>query len=115
MMKSKVATAIPILLLLALIIACNQLGVEIEPRYMLPVHFDRGVDAASAAALVLVALPLLVIADFSFGWLVGLYAYLAVAGYVIYSYASTLPYDHALARVAIVASLITFLVPALFV
>jgi hypothetical protein len=111
----KRSKAIPILLLLALIIACNQLGVEIAPGYILPIHFDSTFDTLSAAALILVALPLLVMADFSFGWLVGLYAYLAVAGYVIYSYASTLPYDHAVARLAIVASLIAFLVPALFV
>jgi hypothetical protein len=99
--------ALPIVALLVLILFCNQLGVEIEPGYMKPLQFD------GTGVLALIPLPLLAIAPFSFGWLVSLYAFITVFCFVLYS--SVLPYDHATARIAILTSLFTFMVPALFI
>ena len=56
--------------------------------------------------LAIAPLPLLVIAPFSFGWLASLYAFVTVFCFVLYS--SSLPYDHASARFAMIAALVAF-------
>jgi hypothetical protein len=105
--KRGLPRALPILALLALVMLCNQLGVEIAPGYMAPLQFD------AISLLPLVLLPLLVIAPFSFGWLASLYAFITVFCFVLYT--SSLPYDHAAVRVTMVAALATFMLPALFI
>ena len=48
------------------------------------------------------------------GIFVGFYLYIAVIGFVWLSYFSLFPYDHAIARISSVASIVAFLTPALF-
>ena len=72
-------------------------------------------DATSGVVVVLVlTAPFFAIAEFSFGYFVGFYLYVAVIGFVWLSYFSLFPYDHAVARISSVASIVAFLIPALF-
>jgi hypothetical protein len=103
-----------LLFLLAVVIGCNHVAAPLAPDYLLPVQFAGSADLLTAAVLILVPLPLFVMAEFSFGYLVGLSAYVTVAGYIVFSYASPLAYNHADARLSVGGSLITFLLPALF-
>jgi hypothetical protein len=52
--------------------------------------------------------------EFSFGYFVGFYLYTAVVGFVWLSYFSAFPYDHAAARISAIASIVAFLVPAMW-
>jgi hypothetical protein len=57
---------------------------------------------------------LFVLMEFSFLYFVGYYLYSAVIGFVWLSYSSPLSYSHQLARISAVLSLITFLLPGLW-
>jgi hypothetical protein len=69
---------------------------------------------ASVAALSL-ALPLFIFTRFSFGYLVGFYFYTMVLGFIELSWFTDLNYDLQSARISAVASIIAFLLPALFI
>jgi hypothetical protein len=58
---------------------------------------------------------LFVFARFSFGYFVGFYFYTMVLGFLWLSCFTDLNYDHQIARLSAVASIIAFLLPALFV
>ncbi|MBR0713081.1 hypothetical protein [Bradyrhizobium liaoningense] len=58
---------------------------------------------------------LFVTARFSFGFFAGFYFYTMIFGYLWLNSFSDLSYNHGLARLSAMASLITFLLPALFV
>ena len=59
--------------------------------------------------------PLFLRARFSFGYLVGFSFYGMITGFIWVTYFSGLEYDHARARLSAIASLLTFLLPVLFV
>jgi len=59
--------------------------------------------------------PLFLRARFSFGYLVGFSFYGMITGFVWLTYFSGLEYDHVRARLSAIASLLTFLLPVLFV
>src|SRR5262249_2090778 len=58
---------------------------------------------------------LFVIARFSFGYLAGFYFYITILGYLWINCFSDLNYNHRLAGLSAVASIIAFLLPALFI
>ena len=83
--------------------------------------FDIIYDSASrmaalsgVAALAVLTAAIFAMAEFSFGYFVGFYLYTAVVGFVWLSYFSLFPYDHTIARISSIASIIAFLAPALF-
>jgi hypothetical protein len=78
-----------------------------DPAYLLTA-------ISGVAALAFLTAAIFVMAEFSFGYFVGFYLYIAVIGFVWLSYFSLFPYDHAIARISSVASIIAFLTPALF-
>ena len=66
------------------------------------------------AAFALVALPFLR-AGFSFGYFVGFYFYTMVLGYLWLNCFTNLNYDHLIAALSVVVSVVAFLLPALFI
>jgi hypothetical protein len=81
------------------------------------IHFrssDVGGAIALIAAFALVSL-LFAYADKSFGYVVGFYSYLMIAGYLWFNYFSELVYNHRLAGLSAAASAIAFLLPALLI
>jgi hypothetical protein len=101
-------------LLLLLTIASNHAVSMAAPTYIHPVHFESPLEILSAFALIVMPLPLFLVAEFSFGYFVGVYMYVMVAGFVVLSYSTEFHYDYAVARISAVTSLVAFLVPALF-
>jgi hypothetical protein len=83
------------------------------------VWFDLDLTKVIAAlgGLIIMALfvPLFLIARFSFGYIVGLFFFSAVAGFVWISHFSPLYYDARIARFSAVVCLLTLLLPLLFV
>lgn len=84
------------------------------PNFIPMSKFSQVSDIAIATAMYLCPLLLFAFARFSFGYIVGLYMYGMVAGYIVLSYSSDLSYDHSAARISALLSLIAFLIPALF-
>jgi hypothetical protein len=101
-------------LFLAIIIGSNAVVGIAFPGFISPMKFPAYSDIFIATALCLCALPLFAFARFSFGYLVGLYMYAMVAGYIFLSYSTKLQYDHSVGRLSAVLSLLAFLIPALF-
>ncbi|KWV52112.1 hypothetical protein AS156_11125 [Bradyrhizobium macuxiense] len=60
-------------------------------------------------------LAFFVFARFSFGYFIGFYFAAMIAGYLWFSFFSSRTYDHSAARISAIASIIAFLLPALFV
>ena len=60
------------------------------------------------------ALPVFVLADFSFGYIIGVVFYGTIVGFIWLSYSSEFEYDHAAARWSVALSLMTFLSCSLF-
>jgi hypothetical protein len=77
-----------------------------------PVRLLSAVVVVAALAPVLL---LFLFAEFSFGYLVGFYCSSMVVGYLWLSFFSKLQYDRNLAVPSAVASLVVFLLPALFI
>lgn len=69
---------------------------------------------ASIAALALIG-PVFIFARFSFGYFVGFYFYTMVLGFLWLICFTDLNYDHQIARLSAVASIVAFLLPALFI
>lgn len=67
----------------------------------------------STAAIACVA-PLFYFARFSFGYVVGFWMYGMVAGFLVISHSTRLPYDQHAARISAAFALVTFLLPVLF-
>jgi hypothetical protein len=78
-------------------------------------------DARGAAGAIIVvltfaaAMPLFALAPFSFGYMIGFYLYIMVAGYLWLNAFSEFAYDHTLTGLSAVASALAFLFPALFI
>jgi hypothetical protein len=88
--------------------------------YVLPDHhfgigWEHLLRAIVATLLAASLIPLFVLARFNFGYLIGLNFYGMIAGFIWISYFTDLSYDHAQARLSAFASLVMFLLPALFV
>ena len=101
-----------IVAMLALVVASNSFIGRIYPTFLSPLPLS--LVSGFAIFLALTALPLFLLARFSFGYVVGLWMYVMVVGFIFLSYSTKLHYDHDQARISALASLITFLIPALF-
>ncbi|MBR1230196.1 hypothetical protein JQ600_35465 [Bradyrhizobium sp. AUGA SZCCT0176] len=112
--REQVITAALIFALLGLTVVSNSLVGRVFPAFISELRFPAPVDALVAAALVLIPLPLFVLARFSFGYIIGLWMYVMVAGFIFLSYSTKLEYNHSQARISALLCLISFLVPALF-
>lgn len=110
----KAVTAALIFALLALTVVSNSLVGRVFPAFISELRFAAPADALIATALALIPLPLFVMARFSFGYIVGLWMYGMVAGFIFLSYSTRLEYDHSQARISALLCLISFLLPALF-
>jgi hypothetical protein len=105
------------LVLLCAVICCLSLVLVADRFVSFDVIYDPAyrLDAIiGVAAVVLLTAASFTIAEFSFGYFVGFYLYIAVIGFVWLSYFSLFPYDHTVARISATASIVTFLIPALF-
>lgn len=82
-------------------------------HFIAPVHLQP-LEAAASFAVILCFVPLFLIAEFSFGYLVSLSMFGMVAAFIVMSFSTTREYDHGLARLSMIAALFAFVIPALF-
>jgi hypothetical protein len=80
--------------------------------FFYPAQFSNAVIAVAATAAVA---SFFVIGCFSFGYFAGFYFYTMILGYLWINSFSDFNYDHRLAGFSAVASIVAFLIPALFV
>src|SRR5215475_3867504 len=78
-----------------------------------PAHPDFW-HAAAVTVVLCAFIPLFAWGRFSFGYFAGISFYSMIIGFFWASYFTVQPYDHVLARWSAVASLLLFLLPALF-
>ncbi len=104
------------LLILHLVVSCISLAsvAYFWPGHVIDVDRTHLIDAIIGTSFALAFIPLLVLARFSFGYLVAFAFYATVTGFVWLSYFSQFHYDHALARLFAYLSLATFMLPLLF-
>ncbi len=100
-------------LLLAIFLAVNCISVA-TIEYRAGIAHGHVLTALAGTSLMAGFIPLLLLARFSFGYLVGFSFYGVIAGFVWITYFSHLAYDHDQARLSAIASLLTFLLPLLF-
>lgn len=87
---------------------------------MSAVEASRGVKVSAGwtpileTVMLACALPVFVLADFSFGYIIGVVFYGTIVGFIWLSYSSEFEYDHAAARWSVALSLMTFLSCSLF-
>jgi hypothetical protein len=109
------------LLLLAiaafLVVSCvsSVYVVQLYPSYHIAYDPGRHYAAAIAVGLFAPVFLLFVVAEFSFGYVVGFYLAAMIAGYLWLSFFSVRIYDHEAARISAAASALIFLLPVLFV
>jgi peptidoglycan/LPS O-acetylase OafA/YrhL len=102
-------------LLLAIFLAVNCMSLAtIEHRSGIVHGHVVVLNALAGTSLTAGFIPLFLLARFSFGYLVGVSFYGVIAGFVWITYFSGLAYDHGLARLSAIASLLMFLLPLLF-
>jgi hypothetical protein len=77
-------------------------------------ELDKLPEAVTGIVLCAVIIPFFLFSRFSFGFVLGFCFFAAVTGFVWISYFSPFHYDHRLARLSSVASLIALLIPLLF-
>jgi hypothetical protein len=105
------------LVLFCAAICCLSLVIVVDRIRAFDILYDSAhvLKAISGVTVVVVlTAALFAMAELSFGYFVGFYLYVAVIGFVWLSYFSLFPYDHAIARISSVASIVAFLIPALF-
>jgi peptidoglycan/LPS O-acetylase OafA/YrhL len=100
-------------LLLAIFLAVNCISLA-TIEYRGGVAHRQVLNALAGTSLAAGFIPLFLLARFSFGYVVGVCFYGVIAGFVWISYFSELAYDHDLARLSAIASLLMFLLPLLF-
>jgi hypothetical protein len=93
-------------------LADGSLGIAPFHIFYDPVRLPNAVIAVAAFALVSIAFGF---ASFSFGYLVGIYFYTMISGYLWLNCFTDLNYDHRLSGVSAAVSAVTFLLPALFI
>jgi hypothetical protein len=108
--------------ILALLLAVNSVLYCVSLAWLAP--FDEYhilYDGARLSAAMLAVVPfslaslLFVVAEFSFGYVVGFHVYLMILGYLWLGTFSDLPYDHATAEISAAISAIAFLLPAVLI
>lgn len=108
--------AIGSLIFLYVVLTCASLAAVAIVYRTFHIEFDPDLVAAPMPFIGLVAAAgmLFAFARFSFGYAVSFYLYSTVLGFVWLSYFTKFEYDHDTARVSAVASLLAFMIPALF-
>src|SRR3954467_6601443 len=119
-MTSATATrsfAIGSLVLLYVVLTCSSLAAVAIVYRTFHIEFDPDLITAPVWSIAVVAAAgmLFAAAKFSFGYAVGFYLYSTVLGFVWLSYFTKFEYDHELARISALASLLAFMLPALFI
>lgn len=105
------------LILLYLVAFCVSLMLVAQRYAEFHFYFDERLIENAVVGLVFVGTvaPLVAFAEFTFGWIAGLYLYVTVAGFIWLSFFSTLHYDHSAARISAATSIVAFLLPALLI
>lgn len=106
-----------VVLLLGAHLAALGLAILYASRYHVELHGPPSEVSLIPALVLLLSLPLallFVLADFSFGYLVGFYLYQLVAGFLFLNTFIDRSYSHSLAAASALSSIILFLLPALF-
>jgi hypothetical protein len=104
-----------LLVLYHVAICCLSLVLVSERFPPFDINYDPNARFDAIFGVAFMAAPVAILfsaTEFSFGYLVGFYLFTSVAGFIWLSYFSVFPYDHALARISAIASIVTFLVPA---
>jgi hypothetical protein len=116
--RSHARARLAFLLLLHIVVCCLSL-IYVADFYagLKIVMFDetRAYAAALNIALFAIVSALFTFSRFSFGYFLGFYFYTMILGYLWLVQFSKFQYDHTLATVSAFASLLAFLVPALFI
>lgn len=109
--------AIALLILLYVVLTCASLAAVAIVYRTFHIEFDVDLVAAPIWFIVIVAAAgmLFAFARFSFGYAVSFYLYSTVLGFVWLSYFTKFEYDHHIARVSALTSLVAFMLPALFI
>lgn len=85
------------------------------PNFHIFFEESRLYQAALAVILVALLTPLFTFARFSFGYFAGFYLYTVILGFIWLNCFSEFRYDHDVAGLSAVASIVAFLLPALFI
>jgi hypothetical protein len=104
-----------VLIFFCIVVLCTSLTYVTEHYNHLGYDPARLLGAVVVIAALAPVLLLFTFAEFSFGYLVGFYFSSMVVGYLWLSFFSSLHYDRRLAGLSAAASLVVFLLPALFV
>ncbi len=88
---------------------------KLYPEYHIFYNPDGLLGAVAITALLALISVLFVFAEFSFGYLVGFYLFTMVTGYLWLNHFSEFSYNHRLTGLSALASIIAFLLPALFI
>jgi hypothetical protein len=107
--------ALSILLCLHAVICCASLVQASHYQSYMPYDGDRLYYAIAAVAAFSIISSLFVLARFSFGYFAGFYFYTMVLGFLWLSCFTKYNYDQKLAGVSAAASMLLFLLPALFI
>ena len=92
-----------------------RIPIRFPTRFSVSSAWSNSSFVCVAVTIVLCAfIPLFARARFSFGYFAGISFYSMIIGFFWYTYFTHQRYDHALARWSAVASLLMFLIPALF-
>jgi len=113
-MKSTGALAGLLALHLLLIVLSINLVAEHFPLFITGPTTPQLFAAIETTAIIACVAPLFYLAEFSFGYVVGFCMYGMVAGFLVISHSTQLPYDHQLARLSAMFALVAFLIPMLF-
>jgi hypothetical protein len=99
------------------ILMCASLAVValIYPTFHIEFDVDRITAPMWFVLLVAAVGMLFAVARFSFGYAVSFYIYSVVLGFIWLSYFTNFEYDHDVARISALASLVAFMLPALFI
>jgi hypothetical protein len=106
-----------LLILFYIVICCLSLVsvTQLYGMFYLTYHPARLPGAVVAVAVLTPGLLFFTFARFSFGYFVGFYFYTMVVGYLWLIFFSDLHYNRPLAGLSAAASLVVFLLPALFI
>jgi len=117
MMNAKFSVALCLVFLIH-IATCTFSLYIVSKRYVIfDINYDSNSRQSAIFGVVISALlisTLFARANFTFGYFAGLYLSTSILGFVWLSYFSEFPYDHKAARISAIASLISFLIPALW-
>ena len=117
--RSQVPGRIGLVSLICLHIAVCCISLVYASQFHPAFHMFYDPARLQGAVVVIAALAVVsyifAVVDFSFGYFVGFYFYTMVLGYLWLNFFSDLPYNHRLGGLSAAASVVAFLIPALFV